>query len=296
MKKIILIFFLLSFYFSLGLFAQQSILSKYERADINYEGQQYAKLLNIDNKNQLILKLEQEEFIVYEDSAVYRFYIDWDKSLNKKKLSASETLMCYKHLDSLKTINPYNLNVTKQMKMDSLDAIEYTDVQDGISYKLCLFRNDVTVKYETYSPEIYIEQKFPFYKEREKLLNAYKYFNSLFEEAEITRNCGLMNEIIHNPKFLEHFKVDRRHASTIYLLENSLCNLDLKINGKLNIKIIKKEELKKDMTYLSVSSINVQSSFKMITIDYPMKNIVFKVFTLDDKLTDIKILKTQKGN
>lgn len=290
MKKIL---FLILLFSSLS-FAQE--LSKYERADINYEGQQYAKLLNIDNKNQLILKLEHEEFIVYEDTAVYRFYIDWDKSINKKKLSASETLMCFKHLDSLKSINPYNLNVTKQVKTDSLDGIEYIDVKDEIPIKLSIFKNNLTVSYETSSPQFYIEQKFPFYKEREKLLNAYKYFNSLFEEAEATRNCSIINEVFHSPNFLQHLKVNRKHASTIYFLENSLCNLDLKINDKLNIKIIKKEKLKKGMNYLSVSSSNEQSNFKMITIHYPMKDIVFKVFTLDNKITEVKVLKTQKGN
>ena len=219
MKKIILLFFI-----SFSSFAQQSVISKYERSDVDYEGAHYAKLLNIDNKNNLIIKVESEKFIVYEDSAVYRFYIDWDKSINKKKLSASETLMCYKHLDSLKTINPYNLNVTRQTKTDSPSGAEFIDVQDGFSYRLSLFKNDLTVNYETYSPEIYIEEKFPFYKEREKLLNAYNYFASLFKDAEATENCNVMNEILHSPQLMEYLKTNRKHTSDIYLLENDLCN------------------------------------------------------------------------
>lgn len=284
MKKIIFLFL-----FSFSLFAQQPTLSKYERADVNYEGQQYAKLLNIDNKNQLILKIRQQEFIVFKDSTVYRFYIDWDKSINKKKLSASETLLCLNHLETLKSINPYNLNVTKQVKTDSLDAIEYIDVQDGISYKLCLFKNNVTVSYETYSPEIYIEQKFPFYKEREKLSTVYKYFNSLFEEVKATKNCGLMNEILSNQEVSKYLPVRSKKIARLYLVKNNLCCSGFKVNQHYNLMLINEDQIKKRMDYFKITSIKEQFGVKVILLSYPKKNIVFNVFVKDDKVVDIKV-------
>lgn len=287
LKLIFLLFFVTSY-------CQESIFSKYAKTDLDYDRRTYLKLLQIENKDALLLKIEKKRFITFEESVAYRFYIDWDKSINKKKLSASETLLCFNYLETLKSINPYNLSVTKQVKIDSLNAIEYTDVQDETPYRLNIFKNNLTVGYETYSPQFYIEQKFPFYKEREKLLKAYKYFDSLFEEAEATKNCGVIHEILNSQKFLENFKVNQRRVSDIYLLENDLCNLNLKINNKLNIVIVKKEQLRKDMNCLFISSVKNGFNYKMIIIDYPIKNVVFNAFIVGDKIMEVKVLKSRK--
>lgn len=287
MKNIFFLFFLVASY------GQQSTFSKYAKADLDYIGQAYLKSLQIENENAVLLNISEKKFVVFKDSTVYRFYIDWDKSINKKKLSASETLLCLNHLEILKSINPYNLNVTKQVKTDSLDAIEYIDAQDGISYKLCLFKNNLTVSYETYSPEIYIEEKFPFYKEREKLLNVYKYFDSLFEEVEAFKNCDVINEILSNKEIAKYLPFNSKKTATLYLIKNDFCLAGFTINKHYNLDLISEEQIKKNMNYFRITSIKEQSEFKIISLSYPKKNVVFNIFFRDNKILDVKVLKTK---
>lgn len=171
-------FFLL---FSISAFGQNHTISQYEKADVSHKGRNYAERLKIDNKKSVLLKIEENSFLVFnENDGVYRYYLTPDALILKNKIADSESAKCLRYLDTLKSINPSVLNVTER-KTNGIDSVESIHIEDGATYNLELFKNDVTVYYSTYSPEAYIEHRFPFYKERLKLLNAYNYFTSLLK-------------------------------------------------------------------------------------------------------------------
>ncbi|MBL7868954.1 MAG: hypothetical protein JNM71_13145 [Flavobacterium lindanitolerans] len=169
---------------------QDNIISKYEKADLNYKGRIYSERLEIDNNKSLLLKIEENSFLVFnEKNDVYSYYVTPSNTILKNKMNRNESIKCLQYLDSLKSINPSNLNVT-ETKADKPDSLESISVEDGITYSLEFFKNNITIQYHTYSPEVYIEHKFPFYKERQKLLNAFNYYKSIFKYSR-KDNLGL---------------------------------------------------------------------------------------------------------
>ena len=166
---------------SISAFGQNHTISQYEKADVSHKGRNYAERLKIDNNKSVLLKIEENSFLVFnENDGVYRYYLTPDALILKNKIADSESVKCLRYLDTLKSINPSVLNVTER-KTNGIDSVESIHIEDGATYNLELFKNDVTVYYSTYSPEAYIEHRFPFYKERLKLLNAYNYFTSLLK-------------------------------------------------------------------------------------------------------------------
>lgn len=284
--KIIKLIFLLFFFVSYG---QESTFSKYAKADLDYKGRSYAELLQIENKDVLLLKINEKKFIVFEDNIVYRVYVDFDKEVEKKKILGDEALKSFQYLDSLKAINPQNLNVTTLNRTDGLNAVESMEIQDGIDYELSLFKNDVMITYLTYAPQGYIEEKFPFYEQRKKLLNSFIYFNSLFKETACREGCGLMNEILSNHEVSKYLPVRSKKIATLYLVKNNLCCSGFKVNQHYNLMLINEDQIKKRMDYFKITSIKEQFGVKVILLSYPKKNIIFNVFVKDDKVVDIKV-------
>lgn len=46
---------------------QDNIISKYEKADLNYKGRIYSERLEIDNNKSLLLKIEENSFLVFNE-------------------------------------------------------------------------------------------------------------------------------------------------------------------------------------------------------------------------------------
>ncbi len=174
-------FFLL---FSISSFGQSPVISQYEKADIEYKGNHYSEILGVNKNETVIIKIDTNRFIVFsENNGIYRYQTADNKILTKHKILNKEAIKCFQYLDSLKSINPSNLNITEK-KVIGQDVAESIKVEDGSFYNIELFKKDITIQYISYSPEIYIEHKFPFYRERLKLLNDYKYYISLFKQND----------------------------------------------------------------------------------------------------------------
>lgn len=182
MKILLSYFFLLNF---IVVNAQNFVISRYEKGDIKYQGEFFAEKLKVDAKTALIFKLEDYKFIVFdENDNIYGYQLSSKYDIEYKFQIRKESYdNCMLHMDSLISINPSTLNYIE--KKDSEGRVtEGVKVEDGLIYKLELFKQGITIGYVSYSPEIYIEQKFPFYRERLKLLNAYKYFRDFFDKNE----------------------------------------------------------------------------------------------------------------
>lgn len=182
MKILLMFFFLLNF---VDVNSQDFVISRYEKADIKNRGPFFAEKLSANREKALILKLEDYKFIVFdENDKIYGFELSSEYDIeNKFEIPKESISNCMLHLDSLKTINPSALNYTE--KKDSVGrVVEGVKVEDGLTYKLELFKQGITIEYISYSPEIYIEQQFPFYRERLKLLGAYNCYRAFFNKRE----------------------------------------------------------------------------------------------------------------
>lgn len=182
MKILLTFFFLLNF---VDVNSQDFVISRYEKADVKSRGLFFAEKLSVNKETALILKLEDYKFIVFdENDKIYGFELSSEYDIEYKFEIPKESISnCILHLDSLKTINPSTLNYTEKKDSEGR-VVEGVKVEDGLTYKLKLFKQGITIEYISYSPEIYIEQQFPFYRERLKLLGAYKYYRAFFNKRE----------------------------------------------------------------------------------------------------------------
>jgi hypothetical protein len=163
------------------LHSQENNISKYESFDYEYTGVDLIKKFQIENKESLLLKYTNEDYLVFDNEEVYKInYIQSENILVYKiKLKDELKEICFQILNSLKKINPDNLNIIKN------EAGTILTVQDGFDYSLDLFKSNAKITYETYAPEAYINNKYPYYEERETVLNAFINLKKVFYNEEI---------------------------------------------------------------------------------------------------------------
>ena len=218
MKFITYIFLLLAIN---QLHSQKFNISEYESNDVLNEGQQLLNFFDANDKEALILKFEFDKYLVFSKDKVYK--INFIKSENividKIELSNTDKDICYGIIDSLKKINPENLNITKNEKGESIE------VQDGKDYYIELFKSNTKVTFSTYSPEVYIESKFPYYKERNYIVNAYKRLDEIFidNEFEKVKNADSVFIYIDNEKNFNKIKIheDKKIGSINFIFSDS---------------------------------------------------------------------------
>jgi hypothetical protein len=253
---------------------QDNIISKYEKADLNYKGRIYSERLEIDTNKSLLLKIEENSFLVFnEKNDVYSYYVTPSNTILKNKMNRNESIKCLQYLDSLKSINPSNLNVT-ETKADKPDSVESISVEDGITYSLEFFKNNITIQYHTYSPEVYIEHKFPFYKERQKLLNAFNYYKSIFKYSrkdnlglkrtdslyiifDFKMTDGIGKSWVKKPNNDEVFSVWNTERDTIVFIKENAIQAQ---NPYVSKRFLKKRKNKK--------IINIDDLIKLRVFDY----------------------------
>lgn len=281
-------------FISISSFGQNDIISKYEKADVNYKGRVYSERLEIDNNRLLLLKVEENCFLVFnEKNDVYSYYVTPSNTILKNKMTKNESIKCLQYLDSLKSINPSNLNVT-ETKADKPDSVESISVEDGITYSLELFKKDVTVQYQTYSPEVYIEHKFPFYKERQKLLNAFNYFKSISKHPKNNVNSKVIDSLyiifdfkmtdgigkswVKKPNNDEFFSVWNTKKDSIILIKKNAIQAQ---NPYVSRRFFKKRNPKK--------IINIDDLIKLRMVDFIKLAETNFVFIINEKRMSKKI-------
>jgi hypothetical protein len=169
MKKILLIIYLLPIF---GL-SQNYLISKYEKLDFDNKFDEYYKMFEIESKDNLILKIDLHKYVVVNENEGFKISVIESENLiiNKQKLTSGELKYSNKMLDSLKKINPFKFNVAK--KEDGTEMI----VSDCNEIQIEAYKGNCKMIFNSYCPQDYIKEKFPYFEERLLLLNTYNYFH-----------------------------------------------------------------------------------------------------------------------
>lgn len=278
--------FLIILFFTLASFSQNHIISEYEKYDYEKKGQNYNNVLKLDDKNSLVLKLNNK-FIIYKDeSEISTISIGYLSSniFYTKKIKEHQLINYKNILDTIKNINPSLLNETKNIDGEMV-------IEDGINYNLELYKNNYIVNYNTYSPEAYIEYKFPFYKERIRFMKVLEVVNNLFydDEYEKIRNRDTIYLNISSKDYLtlEKLKI-KKHSDKfkdLYIftsLNNHKISVDKKDKNKKDVKFNKKEFLEKNKK--SIIQLDFIDKYGLEIFQDKKKSI----YIIDEKKLNIK--------
>lgn len=132
------------------------------------------KLLNIKDSTATILEFEKTKYLVFQKKKVCKYILSADKEIVfKEKLKKEKKRSGFTVLDTLRAINPRELNIDKKGNF-------IMQVQDAADYKLKLFTREEETIYSSNAPEVFIEEKFPFYKKRIAYLGVFKFLKAVF--------------------------------------------------------------------------------------------------------------------
>lgn len=179
MKKLNLIIYLLPFF----TFSQEYLISKYEKLDFENKYNEYSKMFELENKDAFILKIDLHKYIIINENEGFLINIIESEEIiiNKQKLTLDELKYSNKMLDSLKEVNPFKFNVTKKEDGDEMIILDCNEIQ------LELYKGNYKMTFNSYCPQDYIKEKFPYFKERLLLLNSHNYFHTLFHDEELEK-------------------------------------------------------------------------------------------------------------
>jgi hypothetical protein len=257
MKKILLIIYLLPIF---GL-SQNYLISKYEKLDFDNKFDEYYKMFEIESKDNLILKIDLHKYVVVNENEGFKISVIESENLiiNKQKLTSGELKYSNKMLDSLKKINPFKFNVAK--KEDGTEMI----VSDCNEIQIEAYKGNCKMIFNSYCPQDYIKEKFPYFEERLLLLNTYNYFHSLFYDKDLEKiknadtiylDFNLRNVVLDKLQFektssknLNHFKF--KFSDKSKLIFNSL------IKDESDFEVDKKDfNQKENIVTISINTIN----------------------------------------
>ena len=162
----------------------------------------FVELLKLKDKSSLIIKIgyssywtkgQNSEFIVYlNDGKVKRYVVYQPNStelktkIKRKKIKKKEYKYYWNHLNDIIEGNKYiidksKLNITEK-KGEEEGTMITMSVSDGANYSFWICQGNNYLAYGSYSPESFIDGKFPGWKERQKLVNLMEGFENLTEK------------------------------------------------------------------------------------------------------------------
>jgi hypothetical protein len=190
MKKITLLFFI--FYTSI------SVAQKTKIPEIKYEGEfdspnNYITLLKLKDEKSLIIKISFSnywlkgtisEFIVYQnDGKVLKYISDVKNKIKRKSLKKKNYFIYWDLLNKCIgekkiEIQKNQLNITSK---PSENGETQLSVSDGTNETFELWKENKYIVYSSQSPLTYINEKYPGYQERQKLVDLIEEFSTLFK-------------------------------------------------------------------------------------------------------------------
>jgi hypothetical protein len=162
----------------------------------------FVELLKLKDKSSLIIKVgyssywtkgQNSEFIVYlNDGKVKRYVVYQPNStelktkIKRKKIKKKEYRYYWNHLNDIIEGNKYvidksKLNITEK-KGEEEGTMITMNVSDGANYSFWICQGNNYLAYGSYSPESFIDGKFPGWKERQKLVDLMNGFEKLTEK------------------------------------------------------------------------------------------------------------------
>jgi hypothetical protein len=174
MKQIILMFFL--FLISFNNFSQDKEknheISEFEKTIDKNQLENLIKYFNFD-KTKLLISLNEKKYVLFSVDSLTLFKVRGNKII--KMNSKNSKIISEVNFNNLFKINPLNLNETNLNE-------SIIKVSDGHEYKMVIYKSDKNLTLESYVPEIYIKNEYPYYQERKVFLENYNILNNLFED------------------------------------------------------------------------------------------------------------------
>ena len=185
-----------------------SFSQNWQIPEIDWEGKSETENNNIDllklkDRNSLIVEFgystystngQNLEFIVYQnDGKVKRFVVNQPNTTEKKtkikrkKIKKKEYKYYWGFLNSCVKENKFKiekskLNITEKKGIENGKAtVENMYISHRVKYHFWIYQGKNYIAYGSTSPKVYIENKFPGYKERQKLVDLINGFKSLSE-------------------------------------------------------------------------------------------------------------------
>jgi|APLak6261702949_1056265.scaffolds.fasta_scaffold07957_2 hypothetical protein len=214
-KHLVLIVYLIT----IITYGQNFSISQYENIDSKKIGKRIRTLLKV-NKNTLIVNLDGNKYITISNNKAVIFTVVSNRIINSKKIDNQGFLNCKSIIDTLSFINPKTLN------LDTNDKGEKIEVQDGSEYKIELYKEDKILILYSYSPETFIEYKYPYFEKRKIFLENFSRLKSYFYDKTYERIKDLDTLFIY-------FKKNKK---TIYHAENSQRSNGYQENYYFNLK------------------------------------------------------------
>ncbi|TNJ40880.1 hypothetical protein KFZ70_15025 [Tamlana fucoidanivorans] len=162
----------------------------------------YVDLLKIKDRNSLIVKIgyssywikgQNSEFIVYQnDGKVKRFVVYQPNSaelktkIKRKGIKKKDYQYYWNHLNKIIQENDYIIDKSKlnidEKKGEEEGTVVTKIISDGVDYSFWICQGKNYIAYGSYSPKSFIEDKFPGWEERQKLVDLINGFENLTEK------------------------------------------------------------------------------------------------------------------
>ena len=156
------------------------IFSKYEHFDYEKNGDKIRGILKEDNEAQIIC-LGDSKYISLKNNEINCYTICKDTIMNIIKLDNIDAINCKKLIDTLVSIDP--TKITNEIDKEGNRTI----VMDGGEFEVSVYKSNKTLKLYSYSPDTYMEDKFPFAANRKTFLNSYLNLTRYFYDKEFER-------------------------------------------------------------------------------------------------------------
>ncbi|GHC65783.1 hypothetical protein [Ulvibacter litoralis] len=198
-KSPLIILFLI---FSIKIFSQDFKIPKIEWEGKTETENNYVELLKLKENNSLIIKIgyssywtkgQNSEFIVYQNNGkVKRFVVYQPNSpklkvnVKKKNIKKKEYQYYWNHLNNCIEENKYKieksqLNIIEKKGKEKGTVITKV-ISDGADYSFWICQGKNYIAYGSYEPKLFIKDKFPGWKERQKLVDLMSGFEKLTEK------------------------------------------------------------------------------------------------------------------
>jgi hypothetical protein len=213
MKSVILLFFSIS----LNVFSQNIkslndslyVISKYESNDLEKQGEQLRKILDL-KKDNLIINLNDSKYICLIDNTVFCKVICSNKLINTIKLDKIKSDSCITYIKKLIELNPSDLMVDVGENGNKLH------IEDGGNVTIKIFKSDKKLILDSFSPYTYIREKFPFFEKRMLFVESYSKLLRFFYDEEFYRIKALDTLYV----YIERSKKEKQFVN-INLINNA---------------------------------------------------------------------------
>lgn len=236
------------------------LFSKYEILDSDKKGEKIKQFLN-ETDDSLIISFENGKYISLKNNEINCYTVCNDNIINQIKWKDSIDIINFKiSIDTLLCIDPKK--ITNEIDKDG----NTISVQDGVEHRISFYQDNKSLTLFSYSPETYMDDKFPFAQVRKKFLKNWLNLDKYFYDKEFNRLKSLdtIYLFIERGKNLEY--VVNINKSKNIRQENYFFNLNCSEGQFTNINNQSLIE-PANTHYEDISFLNTNSN-KIINLEY----------------------------